>query len=176
MSEWHGKVEYTSESAQTSLCDPFGTSAHRGTRMDCQSTQAASSNKWRQACLQAMSLDKRSALEALKEGTNITIEDWEDNCDDMSFGDVWNGTEPLTISHAGGEFTDLAREVLEDFWKMNNVFSEQMAVMTNTYLAWSLAKCKEAFGSFFERLKREELESDSDCGRWSISVIDVFCE
>jgi hypothetical protein len=36
----------------------------------------------------------------------------------MSFGDVWNGTELPAISHAGGEFTDLAREVLGDFLKM----------------------------------------------------------
>ncbi|KAG1843320.1 hypothetical protein F4604DRAFT_1981913 [Suillus subluteus] len=125
-----------------------------------------------------MSLDERRALEALKEDTNTTIEDWEANCDDMSFGDVWNGTEPLTISHAGGEFTDLAREVLGDFWKMNQAFTEQMPVMTDAYLAWSLTKSKEEFKSFFERLQNEDLERNSarDCGEWSISVIDVFCE
>ncbi|KAG1736957.1 hypothetical protein EDB19DRAFT_1989115 [Suillus lakei] len=64
-----------------------------------------------------MSLDERRALEALKEGNNTTILDWQD-CDDFSFGDVCNGTEPLAISHAGGEFTDLAREVLGDFWRI----------------------------------------------------------
>ncbi|KAG2136207.1 hypothetical protein BD769DRAFT_1626952 [Suillus cothurnatus] len=124
-----------------------------------------------------MSSDERRALEALKEDTNTTMEDWPESYDDMSFGDVWNGDEPLAISHAGGEFTDLAREVLGDLWKINNrvqhvdnrtrrnrvlrrnnAFAEQMVVMTDAYL----------------RLEREELESDSDCGQWSISVIDVF--
>lgn len=64
-----------------------------------------------------MSLEERRTLEALKEDTN-TIEDYQEDFDDMSFGDIWNGTESLAISHAGGEFTDLAREALGDFWKM----------------------------------------------------------
>jgi hypothetical protein len=63
-----------------------------------------------------MGLEERSALEALRE-KNTTIEAWQEDCDDMSFGDIWNGTESLAISHAGGEFTDLAREVLGDYWK-----------------------------------------------------------
>ncbi|KAG1834285.1 hypothetical protein DFJ58DRAFT_719367 [Suillus subalutaceus] len=123
-----------------------------------------------------MGLDERCALEALREN-NTTIELWH----------IWNGTEPLAISHAGGEFTDLAREVLGDFWKIecyvdnrtrrdrilrrNQAFTEQMPVMTDTYLAWSLAKSKEEFKSFSERLERN---SARDCGEWSISVIDVF--
>ncbi|KAG2137761.1 hypothetical protein BD769DRAFT_1626713 [Suillus cothurnatus] len=142
-----------------------------------------------------MSSDEHRALEALKEDTNTTMEDWPESYDDMSFGDVWNGDEPLAISHAGCEFTDLAREQgtfgkceccnnrvqrvdnrtrRDRVLRRNNAFAEQMVVMTNTYLAWSLAKCKNTFGFFFERLEREELESDSDCGQWSISVIDVF--
>ncbi|KAG1789326.1 hypothetical protein EV424DRAFT_1476376 [Suillus variegatus] len=139
-----------------------------------------------------MSSDERRALEALKEDKNATIEDWQEGCDD-SFGDVWNGTELIAISHAGGEFADLAREVLGDFWKTNNrvrrvdnrtrrdrvlrrnqAFTEQMPAMIDAYLAWSLAKSKEEFKSFFERLRNEELESNSDYGEWSISVIDVF--
>lgn len=63
-----------------------------------------------------MSSDERRALEALKEDKNATIEDWQEGCDD-SFSNVWNGTESIAISHAGGEFADLAREVLGDFWK-----------------------------------------------------------
>ncbi|KAG1797356.1 uncharacterized protein HD556DRAFT_1267601 [Suillus plorans] len=140
-----------------------------------------------------MSLEERRALEALKEDTN-TIEDCQEDFEDMSFGDIWNGTESLAISHAGGEFTDLAREVLGDFWKIsnnrvqrvdkrtrrdrvlrrNNAFAEQMVVMTDAYLVWSLTKCEDAFRGFFERLEKEGLGSDSNCGQWSISVIDVF--
>ncbi|KAG2061021.1 hypothetical protein BDR06DRAFT_979256 [Suillus hirtellus] len=47
-----------------------------------------------------MSLEERRALEALKEDTD-TIEDCQEDFDDMSFGDIWNGTESLAISHAG---------------------------------------------------------------------------
>ncbi|KAG1775054.1 hypothetical protein EV702DRAFT_1199651 [Suillus placidus] len=138
-----------------------------------------------------MSLDEHRALEALKEDNDTTINGWQEDCDDFSFGDVCDGMELLAISHAGGEFTDLAREVLGDFWKINNrvrrvdnrtrrdrvlrrnkAFAEQLPVITDAYLAWSLAKCKE---HFFERLEREDgLESGSDYGQWPISVIDVF--
>lgn len=58
----------------------------------------------------------------------------------------------------------------------NNVFAEQMVVMTDAYLVWSLTKCKDAFRGFFERLEKEGLGSDSNCGQWSISVIDMFCK
>ncbi|KAG2124204.1 hypothetical protein DEU56DRAFT_923609 [Suillus clintonianus] len=110
-----------------------------------------------------MSLDERRALEALKEDNNSTIDGWQDDYDDFSFGNVCDGTEPLAISHAGGEFTDLAREVLGDFWK--NAFAEQLPAITDAYLAWSLAKCKEG----------ENLGLDGfDYGQWPMSVIDVF--
>ncbi|KAG1728938.1 hypothetical protein EDB19DRAFT_1939615 [Suillus lakei] len=106
------------------------------------------------------------------------------DCDDFSFGDVCNGTEPLAISHAGGEFTDLAREVLGDFWRINNrvrrvdnrtrrdrvlrrnkAFAEQMPVITDAYLAWSLARRKEGEKTWIVALTT---------GQWPISVIDVF--
>ncbi|KAG2108079.1 hypothetical protein DEU56DRAFT_692061, partial [Suillus clintonianus] len=83
-----------------------------------------------------MSLDERRALEALKEDNNSTIDGWQDDYDDFSFGNICDGTEPLAISHAGGEFTDLAREVLGDFWKTNKAFAEQLPVITDAYLAW----------------------------------------
>jgi hypothetical protein len=53
-----------------------------------------------------------------------------------------------------------------------------MPVMTDAYLTWSLAKSKEEFKSFFERWRTEDVERNSarDCGQWSMSVIDVFCE
>ncbi|KAG0691518.1 hypothetical protein DFH29DRAFT_1010867 [Suillus ampliporus] len=70
-----------------------------------------------------MSTDERQALEALKDGncpSNIEDGMWQDDdADDMNFSDVLNGTEPLTISHAGGEFSELARDVLGDLWKMD---------------------------------------------------------
>ena len=57
--------------------------------------------------------------------------------------------------------------------RRNKAFAEQMPVITDAYLAWSLARRKEGF---FERLEREDLDSGSDYGQWPISVIDVFCE
>lgn len=62
--------------------------------------------------------------------------------------------------------------------RRNQAFTEQMPVMTDAYLTWSLAKSKEEFKSFFERWRTEDVERNSarDCGQWSMSVIDVFCE
>ena len=72
--------------------------------------------------LVAMSTDERQALEALKDAqTSPNIEGspvWNGDSEEFSFSDVWNGTEALPISHAGGEFTDLAKDVLGDLWKM----------------------------------------------------------
>lgn len=62
-----------------------------------------------------MSLDERQVLEALKYIDCPSVEDgavWQDD----DFDDVLTGTEPLPISHAGGEFADLVRDVLGDCW------------------------------------------------------------
>jgi hypothetical protein len=42
-----------------------------------------------------MSLDEHRTLKALREENNTTIEVWQEDCDDMSFGDVWNGMNCL---------------------------------------------------------------------------------
>ncbi|KAG1862656.1 hypothetical protein F4604DRAFT_1882281 [Suillus subluteus] len=63
-----------------------------------------------------MTADERQALKNLRvspaflPGTN-------EDLDDFCFGDIWNGADTLPISHAGGEFDDLARGVLGDVWK-----------------------------------------------------------
>lgn len=61
-----------------------------------------------------MSADERRALEALKD-VQHTEDAWQDENKEMGFGDVLDGTEPLPISHGGGEFADLARDLLGDF-------------------------------------------------------------
>jgi hypothetical protein len=64
-----------------------------------------------------MSADERRALEALKDDQNVE-DKWQDDSEQMDFGDVLNGTELLPISNTGGEFADLATNLLGDFWNM----------------------------------------------------------
>lgn len=65
----------------------------------------------------AMTVDERRALEALRDDPALHPS-FNEGTEDFDFDDVWNGTEPLPISHAGGEFNDLARDILGDTWKM----------------------------------------------------------
>lgn len=65
-----------------------------------------------------MPIGERQALEAIREDPACSPSNIEEDSEDFSFNDVWNGTETLPISHAGGEFNDLAREILGDFWRM----------------------------------------------------------
>jgi len=66
-----------------------------------------------------MTPDERHALEALRElplddndgqhmdlGTIVTVED------------ILDGSEPLDISHAGGEFSALTKELSQDLWNL----------------------------------------------------------
>lgn len=64
-----------------------------------------------------MSTDEHRALEVLKDDQNA--EDvWQDESEQMDFGDVLNGSELLPISHTGGKFADLVTSLLGDFWDM----------------------------------------------------------
>ncbi|KAG1906182.1 uncharacterized protein F5891DRAFT_1125610 [Suillus fuscotomentosus] len=144
-----------------------------------------------------MSADERRALEALKDDQNA--EDvWQDESEQMDFGDVLNGSELLPISHTGGEFADLATSLLGDFWDMkdrargrrridnrtrrdrvlrrNQAFASQLLAMTDAYLTWSLEKSKADFSGFFDRLQSEDthLPESKPTGQWTINVIDVF--
>ncbi|KAG1898801.1 uncharacterized protein F5891DRAFT_1190591 [Suillus fuscotomentosus] len=72
--------------------------------------------QWR-AQLQEMSADQWRALEALRDHGDVT----DDNAqvdDDESYGawDVLNGTQPLDISHGGGELQELTHGIAGDFW------------------------------------------------------------
>lgn len=64
-----------------------------------------------------MSIDERRALEALKDSSAFPTDVNEDS-EDFAFGDVWDGSDALPISHAGGEFGDLARGVLKEVWRL----------------------------------------------------------
>lgn len=57
--------------------------------------------------------DEKCALEALRE--DRPEENDFDGSDGFGFG-LLDGSEALDISHVGGEFQELTREVLGDFW------------------------------------------------------------
>ncbi|KAG1818415.1 hypothetical protein EV424DRAFT_1347679 [Suillus variegatus] len=122
-----------------------------------------------------MSTDEHRALEVLKDDQNA--EDvWQDESEQMDFGDVLNGSELLPISHTGGKFADLVTSLLGDFWDMNQAFALQLLAMTNVYLTWTLEKFKADFSGFFDQLKSEDthLPESKPTGQWTINVINVF--
>ncbi|KAG1796177.1 uncharacterized protein BJ212DRAFT_1450658 [Suillus subaureus] len=57
------------------------------------------------------------ALEALRDDPALHPS-FNEGTDDFDFDNVWNGTEPLPISHTGGKFNDLTRDILGDTWKI----------------------------------------------------------
>ncbi|KAG0691985.1 hypothetical protein DFH29DRAFT_986014 [Suillus ampliporus] len=128
-----------------------------------------------------MTIDERRALEALRDDPALLLS-FEEDTEDFNFDDVWNGTEPLPISHAGGEFSDLARNILGDIWRTgrylcnrvlrrNVAFTEQIPAMTDAYLVWSLEKSKMGHWSFFDQFHDEE---PNEGGEWTMTVVDAF--
>ncbi|KAG2360381.1 hypothetical protein BDR07DRAFT_1452009 [Suillus spraguei] len=122
-----------------------------------------------------MTANERKALEGLRNPPTFppgVDEDFEDL--NFNFGDVCDGTDTLPISHAGGEFEDLARGVMGEVWRLvqridnrtrrdrvlwrNVAFNEQIQVMSEAYLIWSLEKSQKGFRNFFERLRSEETD------------------
>ncbi|KAG1817535.1 uncharacterized protein BJ212DRAFT_1299088 [Suillus subaureus] len=64
-----------------------------------------------------MGVNEHQTLNTLRNDTALPP-GFDKDADEYSFGDVCNGTDSLPISHAGGEFNDLTRDVLGDVWKM----------------------------------------------------------
>ncbi|KAG1760782.1 hypothetical protein EDD22DRAFT_980489 [Suillus occidentalis] len=145
-----------------------------------------------------MSIDERRALKALQDSSALPTDINEDS-EDFTFGDVWDGSDALPISHAGGEFGDLARGVLEEVWRLNDrngartvrcdnrtrrdrvlrrndAFNEQVPALSEAYLLWSLEKSQKGFKNFFDRLRSEETDeaNDLDGGQWPMMVVDAF--
>ncbi|KAG1893159.1 uncharacterized protein F5891DRAFT_1131377 [Suillus fuscotomentosus] len=137
-----------------------------------------------------MTVDECRALEALRDNSALHPS-FEEGTEDFDFGDVWNGTEALPISHAGGEFNDLARGILGDTWKIqdgtrgvrrvdnrtrrdrvlrrNEAFTKQIPAMTDAYLVWSLEKSRMGHRSFFDQSHKGELEDGSE---WAMTIVD----
>ncbi|KAG2140350.1 hypothetical protein BD769DRAFT_1650890 [Suillus cothurnatus] len=139
-----------------------------------------------------MTANERKALEGLRNPPTFppgVDEDFEDL--NFNFGDVCDGTDTLPISHAGGEFEDLARGVMGEVWRLvqridnrtwrdrvlrrNVAFNEQIQVMSEAYLIWSLEKSQKGFRNFFERLRSEETDEviDFNAGQWPKVILKI---
>ncbi|KAI6117929.1 hypothetical protein F5141DRAFT_1187094 [Pisolithus sp. B1] len=102
---------------------------------------------------------------------------------------VLDGTEPLNVSHTSGEFQELTRGLLSDFWKSTSkktkgkcsdyhafqdhstkqtaAFSVQKGAMAEAYMAWSLKH---------RGMEEEQRNCDGmDTKLLSMPVLDVFC-
>jgi hypothetical protein len=60
-----------------------------------------------------MTPDQRRALEALRELPVVGDDDDEVDLGRITLEDILDGSEPLNISHAGGEFAALTEELKE---------------------------------------------------------------
>jgi hypothetical protein len=64
-----------------------------------------------------MTPDERRALEALRELPLVGNDDQHVDLGHVTLEDILDGSEPLNISHAGGEFSALTKELNNDLWK-----------------------------------------------------------
>ncbi|KIK33852.1 hypothetical protein CY34DRAFT_26971 [Suillus luteus UH-Slu-Lm8-n1] len=102
--------------------------------------------------------------------------DYDNNT--AEFENVLTGAHPIDVSHAGGKFQDLAREIYGDFWTLEmrtpnkrgrredhrtrrdriqrcvDAFNQQMPALVDAYLIWSL--------------------NYPNSGTWNIRVVDTY--
>ncbi|KIK23214.1 hypothetical protein PISMIDRAFT_100765, partial [Pisolithus microcarpus 441] len=153
-----------------------------------------------------MTVTERHALEALRDPALNNAADGHVGGDYESdgYGEmVLDGTEALDVSHAGGEFQELTRGLLGDFWKSTSegargkrpdyrtfwdrstkqtaAFSIQMSAMAEAYMVWSFKHRGTGGKGFFdsdERRTREEQKRSCDgvdTKLLTVLVLDVFC-
>ncbi|KAI5999606.1 hypothetical protein EDD15DRAFT_2193649 [Pisolithus albus] len=152
-----------------------------------------------------MTVTERHALEVLRDpaSTYADNEPVGDDYENEGYGEmVLDGTEPLDVSHAGGEFQELTRGLLGDFWKSTSekvkgkrnyhtfrdrstkqtaAFSAQLDAMAEAYMTWSLKQRGARDRGFFdsdEQRTREEHQRKCDgvdTKLLSVLVLDVFC-
>ncbi|KAI5989484.1 hypothetical protein EDD15DRAFT_2171323 [Pisolithus albus] len=153
-----------------------------------------------------MTVNERHALEALRDPAlnDVADERIGDDNESDGFGEmVLDGTEPLDVSHAGGEFQELTRGLLGNFWKSTSeqakgkcsdyrtfrdhstkqtaAFSVQTGAMAEAYMAWSLKHRGTGGKGFFDsdeqRTREEQRRSCDGVGTrlLSVLVLDVFC-
>ncbi|KAI5991914.1 hypothetical protein EDD15DRAFT_2388404 [Pisolithus albus] len=153
-----------------------------------------------------MTVTERHALEVLRDpaSNNVVNEPVGNDYESDGYGEmILDGTEPLDVSHAGGEFQELTRGLLGDFWtstservrvkrpdyrtfrdrstKQTAAFSVQVGAMAEAYMAWSLKQRGAGGKGFFdsdEQRTREEQQrkcNGVDTKLLSVLVLDVFC-
>ncbi|KAI6113495.1 hypothetical protein EV401DRAFT_1982963 [Pisolithus croceorrhizus] len=153
-----------------------------------------------------MTVTERHALEVLRDpASNSAVDDpIGDDYERDGYGEmILDGTEPLEVSHAGGEFQELTRGLLGDFWKstpekargkrsdyrtfrdrstkQTAAFSVQLGAMAEAYMAWSFKRRGAGGKGFFdsdEQRRREEQQNKCDGANTkllSVLVLDVFC-
>ncbi|KAI6011812.1 hypothetical protein BKA83DRAFT_4474400 [Pisolithus microcarpus] len=152
-----------------------------------------------------MTVTERRALEVLRDPASnyVDNEPVGDDYENEGYGEmILDGTEPLDVSHAGGEFQELTRGLLGDFWKSTSekvkgkcdyrtfrdrstkqtaAFSVQLDAMAEAYMAWSLkqrgARDRGCFDSDEQRTWEEQQRKCNgvDTKLLSVLVLDVFC-
>ncbi|KAI6016132.1 hypothetical protein BKA83DRAFT_4465493 [Pisolithus microcarpus] len=138
-----------------------------------------------------MGPEERQALEALCEETDTDWDcKWED-AGNMALEDVLDGTEQLEVSNARGELTDLTQELLGELFKdyshkgpwrkdyrmhcnhilrRNEVFNQQLPMLTQAYLYWSYAWTKGKSKEYFPK----SADDGNSVASWTLHVIDVY--
>ncbi|KIK24324.1 hypothetical protein PISMIDRAFT_10312 [Pisolithus microcarpus 441] len=159
----------------------------------------------KQERLREMTITERHALEVLRDPVSnyADNEPVGDDYENEGYGEmILDGTEPLDVSHAGGEFQELTRGLLGDFWKSTSekvkgkcdyhtfrdrstkqtaAFSVQLDAMAEAYMAWSLKQRGARDRGFFdldEQCTWEEQQrkcNGVDTKLLSVLVLDVFC-
>ncbi|KAG1777172.1 hypothetical protein EV702DRAFT_1045562 [Suillus placidus] len=161
-------------------------------------TRAVKAHGEQRARLQAMSPEERRRLEALvqQQTGNSTFDSMDYGNDSADFDNILNGTHPIDISHAGGEFEDLAREIYGDLWtpkssskqtrrvdhrtrrdriqRRVDAFDQQMFELTDTYLKWSHQRAQHGFWGFLEVHRNQHSHVDPNSGSWNVQVVDIF--
>ncbi|KIK21581.1 hypothetical protein PISMIDRAFT_12206 [Pisolithus microcarpus 441] len=167
--------------------------------------QSACAAERKQERLREMTVTERRALEVLRDPASnyVDNEPVGDDYENEGYGEmILDGTEPLDVSHAGGEFQELTRGLLGDFWKSTSekvkgkcdyrtfrdrstkqtaAFSVQLDAMAEAYMAWSLkqrgARDRGCFDSDEQRTWEEQQRKCNgvDTKLLSVLVLDVFC-
>ncbi|KAI6022320.1 hypothetical protein PISMIDRAFT_119560, partial [Pisolithus microcarpus 441] len=156
--------------------------------------------------LTEMTVTERCALEVLRDPAlnYVDNEPVGNDYENEGYGEmILDGMEPLDVSHTGGEFQELTRGLLGNFWKSTSekvkgkcdyhtfqdhstkqtaAFSVQLDVMAEAYMAWSLKQRGARDRGFFDLDEQQTWEEQQrkcngvDTKLLSILVLDVFCE
>ncbi|KII93196.1 hypothetical protein PLICRDRAFT_383096 [Plicaturopsis crispa FD-325 SS-3] len=145
--------------------------------------------------LQEMTVDERRALEALRELPIANDDNRDHTFEDVNIEDILDGSEPLNISHAGGEFIALTEELNSELWKnqyrriprqidyrtrrdrqerRDRAFNRQMDALVDAYLVWSLDRAENHDAGFFTRLADWTRDASADSGCTEVTVVDIF--